>query len=95
MHDILLQAMGLSVSSGYAVSPQHAGVYPVHDALYNAWQLVWDITVTSTEEYPHFRPASSRRGFIHKNISVSIGSLLLVEGFRAPRINSFNRSQSA
>ncbi|VDN25593.1 unnamed protein product [Gongylonema pulchrum] len=62
--------MGLTVSSGYAVSPQHAGVYPVHEALYNSWQSVWNISVTSTEEYPHFRPASSRRGFIHRNISV-------------------------
>jgi hypothetical protein len=26
--------------------------------------------VTSTEEYPHLRPASKRRGFIHANISV-------------------------
>lgn len=63
--------MGLHVNSGYAVSPQHAGVYPVHEALYNSWQLIWNITVTSTEEYPHFRPASARRGFIHRNISVT------------------------
>ncbi|VDM98539.1 unnamed protein product [Thelazia callipaeda] len=67
---LFAQGMGLRVDSGYAVSPQHAGVYPVHEALYNAWHLVWNISVTSTEEYPHFRPASIRRGFIHKNISV-------------------------
>uniref|UniRef100_A0A1I8EIL5 [heparan sulfate]-glucosamine N-sulfotransferase n=1 Tax=Wuchereria bancrofti TaxID=6293 RepID=A0A1I8EIL5_WUCBA len=67
---LFAQGMGLHVSSGYAVSPQHAGVYPVHEALYNSWQLIWNITVTSTEEYPHFRPASARRGFVHRNISV-------------------------
>ncbi|VDO15386.1 unnamed protein product [Brugia timori] len=38
--------------------------------MYNSWQLIWNITVTSTEEYPHFRPASARRGFVHRNISV-------------------------
>ncbi|CAG9538717.1 unnamed protein product [Cercopithifilaria johnstoni] len=67
---LFAQGMGLHVNSGYAVSPQHAGVYPVHEALYNSWQLIWNITVTSTEEYPHFRPASARRGFVHRNISV-------------------------
>lgn len=67
---LIFQGMGLHVNSGYAVSPQHAGVYPVHEALYNSWKLIWNITVTSTEEYPHFRPASSRRGFVHRNISV-------------------------
>ncbi|KAM3726828.1 Bifunctional heparan sulfate N-deacetylase/N-sulfotransferase [Dirofilaria immitis] len=67
---LFAQTMGLHVNSGYAVSPQHAGVYPVHEALYNSWQLIWNITVTSTEEYPHFRPASARRGFVHRNISV-------------------------
>lgn len=65
--------MGLSTASHYAVSPQHAGVYPVHEALYNAWRAIWNISVTSTEEYPHFRPASNRRGFIHMNISVCCG----------------------
>lgn len=63
--------MGIPVSSGYAVSPQHAGIYPVHEALYSAWNSVWNIVVTSTEEYPHFRPASARRGFMHGNISVN------------------------
>jgi hypothetical protein len=28
------------------------------------------VGVTSTEEYPHFAPASKRQGFIYKNISV-------------------------
>lgn len=67
---LFAEGMGLDVNSGYAVSPQHSGVYPVHEALYNAWHFVWNISVTSTEEYPHFRPASGRRGFIHRNISV-------------------------
>lgn len=62
--------MGISVTSHYSVSPQHAGVYPVHEALYSAWRSIWDVRVTSTEEYPHLRPASSRRGFIYRNISV-------------------------
>jgi len=31
---------------------------------------VWDIEVTSTEEYPNLRPARRRRGFVHAGISV-------------------------
>lgn len=60
----------MNVSLNYAVSPQHSGVYPIHNALYNAWKEVWDVHVTSTEEFPHFAPASKRRGFIYKNVSV-------------------------
>lgn len=56
---------------GYAVAPHHSGVYPVHVQLYDAWKKVWNIRVTSTEEYPHLKPARYRRGFIHKNIMVS------------------------
>lgn len=55
---------------GYAVAPHHSGVYPVHSQLYEAWKSVWGITVTSTEEYPHLRPARHRRGFIHRGIKV-------------------------
>lgn len=62
--------MRLNVSLNYAVSPQHSGVYPIHDALYDSWKSIWDVQVTSTEEHPHFAPASKRRGFIYKNISV-------------------------
>ncbi|VDO99834.1 unnamed protein product [Soboliphyme baturini] len=54
----------------YAVSPHHSGIYPVHDPLYKAWKKVWGIKVTSTEEYPHFRPTSLRRGFIYSDIKV-------------------------
>lgn len=32
---------------------------------------MWNIKVTSTEEYPHLRPARLRRGFIHRGIMVS------------------------
>ncbi|XP_040098349.1 bifunctional heparan sulfate N-deacetylase/N-sulfotransferase 2 isoform X2 [Oryx dammah] len=38
--------------------------------LYEAWKSVWGIQVTSTEEYPHLRPARYRRGFIHNGIMV-------------------------
>lgn len=55
---------------GYAVAPHHSGVYPVHIQLYDAWKKVWGIKVTSTEEYPHLKPARFRRGFIHSGISV-------------------------
>ncbi|MEQ2183690.1 hypothetical protein GOODEAATRI_000576 [Goodea atripinnis] len=57
---------------GYAVAPHHSGVYPVHLQLYDAWKKVWGIKVTSTEEYPHLKPARFRRGFIHSGISISI-----------------------
>uniref|UniRef100_A0A914W2N6 [heparan sulfate]-glucosamine N-sulfotransferase n=1 Tax=Plectus sambesii TaxID=2011161 RepID=A0A914W2N6_9BILA len=54
----------------YSVAPHHAGVYPVHEPLFEAWRRVWKIRVTCTEEYPHFRPASRRRGFVYKGIMV-------------------------
>lgn len=57
-------------SSGYAVAPHHAGVFPVHKQLYECWSRVWNITVTSTEEYPHLRPDHKRRGFIHQGLKV-------------------------
>lgn len=57
---------------GYAVSPHHSGVYPVHSQLYEAWKNIWGIQVTSTEEYPHLRPARHRRGFIHNDIQVGV-----------------------
>ncbi|NXW34562.1 NDST3 sulfotransferase, partial [Phaetusa simplex] len=61
---------GIPTDLGYAVAPHHSGVYPVHVQLYDAWKKVWNIRVTSTEEYPHLKPARYRRGFIHKNIMV-------------------------
>lgn len=55
---------------GYAVAPHHSGVYPVHIQLYAAWKKVWGIQVTSTEEYPHLKPARYRKGFVHNSIMV-------------------------
>ncbi|XP_065359240.1 bifunctional heparan sulfate N-deacetylase/N-sulfotransferase [Calliphora vicina] len=60
----------IPTDSGYSISPHHSGVYPAHEILYEAWKKVWHIKVTSTEEYPHLRPARLRRGFIHRNIMV-------------------------
>ncbi|XP_074848061.1 bifunctional heparan sulfate N-deacetylase/N-sulfotransferase 4 isoform X2 [Carettochelys insculpta] len=61
---------GIPTDMGYAVAPHHSGVYPVHVQLYEAWKKVWGIKVTSTEEYPHLKPARHRRGFIHNGIMV-------------------------
>ncbi|KFP81294.1 PREDICTED: bifunctional heparan sulfate N-deacetylase/N-sulfotransferase 4 [Acanthisitta chloris] len=61
---------GIPTGMGYAVAPHHSGVYPVHMQLYEAWKKVWRIRVTSTEEYPHLKPARYRRGFIHNGIMV-------------------------
>ena len=66
----VLQEHGIPTNMGYAVAPHHSGVYPVHIQLYDAWKKVWGIKVTSTEEYPHLKPARFRRGFIHSGISV-------------------------
>ncbi|TKR92557.1 hypothetical protein L596_007187 [Steinernema carpocapsae] len=63
-------SMKLPLLEGYAVSPQHTGVYPVYSSLYKAWKIVWNISVTSTEQYPHFFHCSQRRGFTYENISV-------------------------
>ncbi|KAK6621633.1 hypothetical protein RUM43_006861 [Polyplax serrata] len=61
---------GIPVDSGYSIAPHHSGVYPVHELLYTAWKKVWNIRVSSTEEYPHLRPARLRRGFVHRNIMI-------------------------
>ncbi|XP_078533770.1 bifunctional heparan sulfate N-deacetylase/N-sulfotransferase 3 [Lissotriton helveticus] len=61
---------GIPTDMGYAVAPHHSGVYPVHLQLYEAWKKIWSIKVTSTEEYPHLKPARYRQGFIYKNIMV-------------------------
>lgn len=66
------QEHNIPVDMGYAVAPHHSGVYPVHLQLYEAWRHVWNIQVTSTEEYPHLKPARYRKGFIHSNIMVRI-----------------------
>lgn len=66
------QEHGIPTDMGYAVAPHHSGVYPVHVQLYEAWKQVWNIRVTSTEEYPHLKPARYRRGFIHNGIMASV-----------------------
>lgn len=71
-----LQEHGIPTDMGYAVAPHHSGVYPVHVQLYEAWKQVWSIRVTSTEEYPHLKPARYRRGFIHNGIMVGAGLCL-------------------
>ncbi|XP_066549040.1 bifunctional heparan sulfate N-deacetylase/N-sulfotransferase 2 [Amia ocellicauda] len=70
LNKLFAQEHGIPTDLGYAVAPHHSGVYPVHSQLYEAWKSVWGIKVTSTEEYPHLRPARYRRGFIHRNIQV-------------------------
>uniref|UniRef100_A0A3B5M644 Sulfotransferase n=1 Tax=Xiphophorus couchianus TaxID=32473 RepID=A0A3B5M644_9TELE len=70
LNRIFAQEHGIPTDMGYAVAPHHSGVYPVHTQLYEAWKSVWGIQVTSTEEYPHLRPARYRRGFIHNGIKV-------------------------
>lgn len=61
---------GIPINHTYAVAPHHSGVYPVHEPLYDAWSKVRHVQVTSTEEYPHLKPAWLRRGFIYKGIKV-------------------------
>ncbi|XP_078087907.1 bifunctional heparan sulfate N-deacetylase/N-sulfotransferase 1b [Mustelus asterias] len=61
---------GIPTDMGYAVAPHHSGVYPIHIQLYEAWKQVWEMKVTSTEEYPHLKPARFRRGFKHNGIMV-------------------------
>ncbi|XP_041124099.1 bifunctional heparan sulfate N-deacetylase/N-sulfotransferase 2-like [Polyodon spathula] len=70
LNKLFAQEYGIPTDLGYAVAPHHSGVYPVHSQLYEAWKSVWGIQVTSTEEYPHLRPARYRRGFIHNGIQV-------------------------
>ena len=60
----------IPIDSFYAVSPHHSGIYPVNNLFYNLWSDIWMIKATSTEGYPHLKPASLRKGFIHKNIMV-------------------------
>lgn len=60
----------LPVIPHYAVSPHHSGVFPIHEPLYGSWKSVWDIRVTSTEEYPRLNPSWGRKGFIHRKVMV-------------------------
>lgn len=66
---------GLDTSHGYSVAPHHAGVYPIYEPLYECWKKLYNVSVTSTEEYPHLKAADGsmsirRDGFIHKGIHV-------------------------
>lgn len=61
---------GIPMNLSYMVAPHHSGVYPIHEPLYDAWASVRHIRVTSTEEYPHLKPAWFRRGFIYKGVKV-------------------------
>uniref|UniRef100_A0A915NU03 [heparan sulfate]-glucosamine N-sulfotransferase n=1 Tax=Meloidogyne floridensis TaxID=298350 RepID=A0A915NU03_9BILA len=61
---------GIPAKLSYAIAPIHSGVYPVYQPLFDGWKRMWNISVTSTEEYPHYSPSSQRRGFIYGNISV-------------------------
>lgn len=64
------QEHGIPVKHQYAVAPHHSGVFPVHEPLYTTWKSVWDIRVTSTEEYPRLHPSFGHRGFVHSGIMV-------------------------
>ena len=61
-----------STENSYSVSPHHSGVYPVYAPLYRAWGELLNVTMTTTEEYPHLYPSHKRRGFIHNGIMVCI-----------------------
>ncbi|CAL2041799.1 unnamed protein product [Caenorhabditis brenneri] len=67
---IFAQNMHLPVDYPYAIAPQHDGVFPVHEEMFEAWKKVWNVSVTATEEYPHFKPPTARKGFIHSGIHV-------------------------
>ena len=60
----------LNIDHGYSVAPHHSGVYPIHEPLYDCWKELYNISVTSTEEYPHLKHAYLRKGFKYKNINV-------------------------
>ena len=57
-------------STHYSVTPHHSGIYPIHLPLYNAWEELGHVSVTSTEQYPFLWPHHQRRGFVYKSISV-------------------------
>ncbi|GAV00465.1 hypothetical protein RvY_11308 [Ramazzottius varieornatus] len=70
MNLLFAKEHNIPTNSGYVVSPHHSGVYPVHEPLYDAWKRVWKAQVTSTEQYPHFKPTHLHRGFIHRGIKI-------------------------
>lgn len=60
----------LPLMHGYAISPHHTGVYPLYPGLIDCWRQIWNVTITSTEEYPHLNPEHEHRGFIHQELRV-------------------------
>ena len=61
------------------VALHHSGVCPIHEPLDEAWVKVRHIRVTSTEKYPHLKPAWFRRGFIYKGVKVKgVGWVIIV-----------------
>ena len=80
------QDYSIPVDQHYSVAPHHAGVYPVHEELYTAWRNVWDVKVTSTEEYPSLYPFWRRRGFIHRGVMVGTlsGNVLCEAEYNQP-----------
>ncbi|CAK9294607.1 unnamed protein product [Gordionus sp. m RMFG-2023] len=60
----------LNINTGYAVSPKHSGIYPIHKNLFKNWNKIFNITVTSTTNYPKMYPRSQRKGFIFNGIAV-------------------------
>ena len=58
----------LPLRANYAISPHHTGVYPFIENLQKCWKDIWNVTITSTEEYPHLNPEFSHRGFIHRGL---------------------------
>lgn len=76
------------MNMSYVVAPHHSGVYPVHEPLYDAWATVRQVRVTSTEEYPHLKPAWLRRGFIYKGVKVKRNSIRTEEGLFNRKLES-------
>ena len=62
----------LHTDTFYAVSPHHSGIYPVDERLYAYWSDLWLIRATSTDLYPHLRPYSQRRGFVHRATGIMV-----------------------
>lgn len=59
-----------STKNSYSVSPHHSGVYPVYMPLYKAWVELLNVTMTTTEEYPHLYPSHKRLGYIYQGVMV-------------------------
>lgn len=58
--------------TAYAVSPHHSGIYPLKEDLFAAWSSIFLIRATSTESYPHQKPAYMRRGFVHSTSGIMV-----------------------